>query len=164
MQSLTFILLRDSIIYPFMCVLGVLKHPSTNASWKRRLLCVALLNLGFYFHYSHSVRYRSVSRMIVTLIPHLSQILRFQMIHAVSYALVSTLGPRLILNLKEAYYAPYTEEFDEHWWCRVQDTVDIDGSCEWRYWCAGLVLEGEDHTQVTPLSFFFSSQKTYPKT
>ena len=68
--------------------------------------------------------------MIVTLILDLSQILKFQMIHAVSYALVSTLGPRLILNLKEAYYAPYTEEFHEHWRCCVQDTVDMDDSCE----------------------------------
>ena len=55
------------------------------------------------------------------------------MLYSFGYTVVCTLGPRLILNLREAYYAPYTEEFDEHWRRRVDVTVYTDDlSCEQR--------------------------------
>lgn len=40
-----------------------------------------------------------------------TQFLEFQMMYAINLTVVCSLGPRLVLNLKEVYYDPYKEEF-----------------------------------------------------
>jgi len=85
--------------------------------------------MGFYFNLSLSVSSLFASKAVI--VTCFVQVLKFQMLYAVNYTVVCTLGPRLILNLREAYYAPYTEEFDEHWRHRVNVMVVTDDfSCE----------------------------------
>jgi len=79
--------------------------------------------MAFYTNLSLSVSSLFASKAVI--MTYFVQILKFQMLYAVNYTVVCTLGPRLILNLRESYYAPYTEEFDEHR-RRVDITVDPD--------------------------------------
>ncbi|KAH9484555.1 hypothetical protein JR316_0004037 [Psilocybe cubensis] len=73
-DSLAYILLRDSITFPFLC------------------LAACILNLIVWIHLPHA--YIQLAFGIASFVP-------------------CVLGPRLILNLREAYYEPFNRECDD---------------------------------------------------
>uniref|UniRef100_A0A8H7Y378 Uncharacterized protein n=1 Tax=Psilocybe cubensis TaxID=181762 RepID=A0A8H7Y378_PSICU len=90
LDSLAYILLRDSITFPFMYAAQFIGSlVLADADYCASCVCVCVLNLMVWIHLPHA--YIQLAFGIASFVP-------------------CVLGPRLILNLREAYYEPFNRE------------------------------------------------------
>jgi len=127
-HSLLFVLVRDSITFPFMwaLILGCTENTSLISVLSAVSVCLSnlvvwiLQPVRLFSHYHYWI-FKGACL----------QVLHTELAFAIAVFTPCILGPRLVLNLQEAYYQPFAQEVD----------LNARGSISRRSWLQSRVIE-----------------------